>query len=155
MFIKQKRRFLIKNYILITLVDLYVNLSYLFLLPNFGSTFPEVDLDLDLDLAKWYGPNRIRIWNIAIHSVIHQSADVHYWSAEKNEKNCQNIAHKKSPSSTLLGFLCQHLRVFFMNGCTFLHFLEPSGCKSYLVFKHSSRAHPTFYDINKSPFTIP
>ena len=52
MFIKQKRRFLIKNYILITLVDLYVNLSNLFLLPNFGSMFPEVDLDLDLDLAK-------------------------------------------------------------------------------------------------------
>ena len=58
-YIKKNKWFLIKKklYILIILFDLYVSLSRFFLLPRSGSTVPEVDLDP----AKWYGSDRIRI----------------------------------------------------------------------------------------------
>ena len=58
----------------------------------------------------------IHLFNIYIESILHQ---IHTQRIEKDCVISWNI------SSKLLGFLCQYLRVFFMNGCTFFHFLEP------------------------------
>ena len=76
MCIKQKRD-LKKKYILIILVDFYVNLSQFFLLPVSDSTLPEVDPDPDP--AKWYGSDRIRIQirNTALYWLDHSF----YWRA--------------------------------------------------------------------------
>ena len=66
-----------KKYILIILVDFYVNLSQFFLLPVSDSTLPEVDPDPDP--AKWYGSDRIRIQirNTALYWLDHSF----YWRA--------------------------------------------------------------------------